>query len=153
MTITVGDEAPDFELSNQHGQPVRLSDFRGQKNVVIVFFPFAFTGICTGEMCVLRDEISDFVADGVELLAISCDSVPTLKEFAEKEGLEFTLLSDFWPHGDVAKAYGVFWEKTGFATRGTFIIDTDGVVRWSVVNGPGEARDTDQYRAALAELV
>lgn len=153
MAITVGDQAPDFELSNQFGQPVRLSDFRGKKNVVVVFFPFAFTGICTGEMCVLRDEIGDFVADGVELLAISCDSVPTLKEFAEKEGLEFTLLSDFWPHGEVSKSFGVFWEETGFATRGTFIIDTDGVVRWSVVNGPGEPRSTDEYRAALAELV
>lgn len=153
MAITIGEQAPDFELSNQYGQPVKLSDFRGKKNVVVVFFPFAFTGICTGEMCVLRDEIADFVADGVELLAISCDSVPTLKEFSDKEGLEFTLLSDFWPHGEVAKSYGVFWENTGFATRGTFIIDTDGIVRWSVVNGPGEPRDTDEYRRALAELV
>ena len=152
MALTIGDLAPDFELSNQFGQKVKLSDYRGSKNVVLVFFPFAFTGICTGELCVLRDEISDFVADGVETLAISCDSVPTLKEFADKEGFKFQLLSDFWPHGEVAQAYDVFWPQTGFATRGTFIIDTDGIIRWSVVNGPGEARSTDDYRQALAEL-
>lgn len=152
MALTIGDEAPDFELSNQYGQKVRLSDFRGKKNVVLVFYPFAFSGICTGELCLLRDEIGDFVADGVETLAISCDPVPALKAWSDQEEFGFGLLSDFWPHGEVAKAYDVFWPNTGFATRGTFIIDTEGVIRWSVVNGPGEARSIDDYRAALAEL-
>ncbi|MCB0915531.1 MAG: peroxiredoxin [Actinobacteria bacterium] len=152
MSVQLGTPAPDFELPNQHGQKVRLSDFRGKKNVVVVFYPFAFTGVCTGELCVIRDEVSDFVADGVETLAISCDPVPSLKVFAESNDLGYSLLSDFWPHGETAKAYGVFLPDTGFATRGTFIIDTEGIVRWSVVNGPGEARSTDEYRAALAQL-
>ncbi len=152
MAIQIGDEAPDFTLSNQHGQTVRLSNFRGQKNVVVVFYPFAFTGICTGELCVLRDEVSDFVAEGVETLAISCDPVPSLRVFADQNDIEYSLLSDFYPHGEVSQAYGVFLAEKGFATRGTFIIDRDGIVRWSVVNGPGEARSTDEYRAALAAL-
>lgn len=148
----VGEQAPDFTLSNQFGQQVSLSDFRGKKNVVVVFYPFAFTGICTGELCVLRDEVSDFVTDGVETLAISCDPVPSLKVFGEQNNIEYSLLSDFYPHGDVARAYGAFLTDKGFATRATFIIDTDGVVRWQVINGPGEARDTDAYREALAQL-
>lgn len=150
--MDVGAEAPDFELPNQYGQKVRLSDFRGKKNVVVVFYPFAFSGLCTGELCVLRDEASDFVADGVETLAISCDPVHSLKAFAEQEGLEYSLLSDFYPHGEVAKTYGVFLEDFGMPTRATFIIDREGIVRWSVVNGPGEVRSTDEYRTALAEL-
>lgn len=152
MTVEIGKPAPDFELSDQFGRKVKLSDFRGKKNVVLVFYPFAFTGLCTGELCVLRDESSDFVAEGVETLAISCDPVPSLKVFSEQNGIEYPLLSDFWPHGETAKAYGVFWEKTGFATRGTFIVDSNGILAWSVVNGPGEARSTSDYRAALAEL-
>lgn len=152
MSVEIGSKAPDFELSNQHGQKVKLSDFRGKKNVVVVFFPFAFTGICTGELCVIRDEVADFVADGIETLAISCDPVPSLKEFSEQNNIEYSVLSDFWPHGATAKDYGVFLEDTGFATRGTFIIDKEGTVRWSVINGPGEARSTDEYRAALAAL-
>lgn len=152
MSIAVGDEAPDFELSNQYGQKVRLSDFRGEKAVVLVFYPFAFTGICTGELCSLRDEAGDFVTEGVETLAISCDPVPSLKVFGEMNSLDYSLLSDFYPHGEVAQAYGVFLADKGFATRGTFIVDVDGIVRWAVVNGPGDARSTDEYRAALAQL-
>lgn len=152
MPIEIGAPAPDFQLSNQHGQKIRLSDFRGKKNVVIVFYPFAFTGTCTGELCTIRDEVSDFVADGVETLAISCDPVPSLKVFAEQNDLEYSLLSDFWPHGATAQAYGAFLPEIGFATRGTFIVDKEGILRWSVLNGPGEARSTDDYRAALSEL-
>lgn len=152
LALTIGDEVPDFELSNQYGQKVRLSDYRGKKTVVLVFYPFAFSGICTGELCLLRDEISDFVTEGVETLAISCDPVPTLKAWSDQESFGFQLLSDFWPHGEVAQAYDVFWPTTGFATRGTFIVDTEGVLRWSVVNGPGEARSLADYRQALAQL-
>lgn len=153
MSVEIGAPAPDFELSNQHGEKVRLSDYRGKKTVVIVFYPFAFTGVCTGELCSLRDDISGFVSDDVETLAISCDPVPSLAVFAQQNDLPYQLLSDFWPHGATSRDYGVFWENTGFATRGTFIVDQAGIMRWSVINGPGEARSLDDYKAALADLV
>jgi mycoredoxin-dependent peroxiredoxin len=146
----IGDVAPEFELRSQHGEPTRLSDFRGSKSVVVVFYPFAFSGICTSELCEIRDDLARFQNDSVQVLAVSCDSVQTLRAFAEAEGYGFPLLSDFWPHGDVARSYGVFNDKVGVAVRGSFLIDTEGVVRWSVVNGIGEARDLSGYHAALA---
>ncbi|GAB2600354.1 peroxiredoxin [Streptomyces capparidis] len=152
MAIEVGTQAPDFELRNQHGEAVRLADFRGRKNVVLLFYPFAFTGVCTGELCAIRDELPKFVNDDVQLLAVSNDSPFTLRVFAEKEGLEYPLLSDFWPHGAASRAYGVFDEDKGCALRGTFVIDKEGVVRWKVVNGLPDARDVDEYVKALAEL-
>ncbi len=152
MAISIGDLAPDFELVNQFGEKVSLSSFRGKKNVVLVFFPFAFTGTCTGELCALRDDLSAFQNENIELLAISCDAMFTQKVFAEKEGYNFPLLSDFWPHGAVASKYGVFNEDRGLALRGTFIIDQAGIVRWSVINSPAEARKTEDYRSALASL-
>lgn len=152
MTISIGQVAPEFELANQFGEKVKLSSFRGTKNVVVVFFPFAFTGTCTGELCALRDDLSGFQNEKVQLLAISCDAMFTQKVFAEKEGYQFPLLSDFWPHGATAKAYGVFNEERGLALRGTFIIDREGIVRWSVVNSPAEARNIADYKAALASL-
>jgi len=148
----VGSVAPDFELTNQHGQKVSLASFRDKKNVVVLFYPFAFSGICTGELCALRDDLAPFQNDQVELLAISCDPMYSLKAFADAEKYEFSLLADFWPHGEVAKKYGVFQDERGFSTRGTFVIDKNGVIRWSVVNGPGEARNLSDYKAALAEL-
>ena len=152
MAISIGDLAPDFELVNQFGEKVSLSSFRGKRNVVLVFFPFAFTGTCTGELCALRDDLSAFQNENIELLAISCDAMFTQKVFAEKEGYNFPLLSDFWPHGAVASKYGVFNEDRGLALRGTFIIDKSGIVRWSVVNSPAEARKIEDYRSALASL-
>lgn len=152
MTVEVGDNAPDFELKNHHGTSVRLSDFRGQKNVVLVFYPLAFSGVCTSEMHAIRDTLPSLQGDGTELIALSVDSMYTLRAFSDHDGLEFSLLSDFWPHGDVAKKYGVFDEKLGVATRGTFIIDKDGVVRWKVVHPIAEARDTEEYRRVLAQL-
>ena len=152
MTIQVGQEAPDFELVDQNGEKVKLSSFRGNKNVVVVFFPFAFTGTCTGELCALRDDLSVFQNEKVQLLAISCDAMFTQKVFAEKEGYKFPLLSDFWPHGATAQKYGVFNAERGLALRGTFIIDKQGIVRWSVVNSPAEARNLNDYKAALASL-
>ena len=148
----VGSVAPDFELTNQHGQKVSLSSFRDKKNVVVLFYPFAFSGICTGELCALRDDLTPFQNDQVELLAISCDPMYSLKAFADAEKYEFSLLADFLPHGEVAKKYGVFQDERGFSTRGTFVIDKSGVIRWSVVNGPGEARDLAAYKAALAAI-
>ena len=151
-TLNVGDLAPDFELRSHTGDVVKLSDFRGEKNVVVVFYPAAFTPTCSGELCTLRDQRVDFVGDDVQLLAISVDPVASLRVFAEQNGFDYPLLSDFWPHGEVSKAYGVFFEPRGFATRGTFIIDKDGIIGWSVVNTPGDARSTDEYREALAAL-
>jgi peroxiredoxin len=152
MTLQVGQEAPDFELVDQNGEKVKLSSFRGNKNVVVVFFPFAFTGTCTGELCALRDDLSVFQNDKVQLLAISCDAMFTQKVFADKEGYKFPLLSDFWPHGATAEKYGVFNSERGLALRGTFIIDKQGILRWSVVNSPAEARNIDEYKSALASL-
>jgi peroxiredoxin len=152
MAIAVGDKAPDFELRDQHGQTVRLSGFRGGKNVVLVFYPFSFTGVCTGELSALRDELPAFQNEGIQLIAVSNDSMHTQRVFSEKEGLEYPLLSDFWPHGAVSTAYGVFDEEKGCAVRGTFVIDKEGVVRWTIVNGLPEARDLNEYLKALEAL-
>lgn len=152
MTLTIGSVAPDFELSDQHGAKVSLSSFKGKKNVVLLFYPFSFTGTCTGELCAMRDDLSSFQNDNVELLAISCDSMFTQRVFVEKEGYNFPVLADFWPHGAVAQAYGIFDEARGCALRGTFVIDKEGVIRWQIVNGLGDARSNDEYKAALAAL-
>ncbi len=152
MTVEVGSEAPDFTLNDYNKQPVQLSSFRGDKPVLLVFYPFAFSGICTGELCQLRDEFADYDNKGVQVLGVSVDTPFSLKAWAEKEGYQFPLLSDFWPHGDVARSYGVFNEAAGLAVRGTFLIDTDGVVRFAEVNAPGEARDQQGWKKAVAEL-
>ncbi len=153
MAVEVGQQAPDFELRDQFGQTHKLSALRGKKNVVLVFYPFAFTPTCTGELCSIRDEKSDFQNDDVVTYGISCDPVASLRIFAEREGLDYPLLSDFWPHGGVSRDYGVFLEQKGFSTRGTFIIDKQGTVRWAVVNSPSNARSNDEYRDALTTLV
>lgn len=151
MTLSVGDIAPDFEIKDHHGQLVKLSSFRGEKNVVITFYPFSFTGTCTGELCALRDDLGAFQNEKVQLLAISCDSHYVQKVFAEKEGYLFPVLSDFWPHGAVAKAYGVFDESKGCALRGSFIIDKAGIIRFALNNG-FDARNHEDYKTALANL-
>lgn len=148
----MGAEAPEFELRDQHGQVVRLADFRGEKNVVLVFYPFAFTGVCTGELCSLERELPAFQNDDVQILAVSNDSPYALRVFAEQEGLGYPLLSDFWPHGEASRAYGVFDEEKGCAVRGTFVIDKAGIVRWTVVNGLPDARDQAEYLKALGAL-
>jgi peroxiredoxin len=152
MSLEIGQEAPDFTLKNQFGEEVTLSSFRGEKNVVLVFYPMAFTGICTGELCEIRDRSADFATDDVQFLGISCDTPASLKVFAEQEGLQYPLLSDFWPHGAVSQTYDSFFPERGFSLRGTFIIDKQGILRWSVVNSPGDARNSDEYKTALAEL-
>jgi peroxiredoxin len=152
MTIAIGQVAPDFELKDQTGTKVSLSSFKGKKNVVLVFIPFSFTGTCTGELCAIRDDISAFENDNVQVLAISCDSMHSQKIFAEQEGYKFPVLSDFWPHGAAATAYGVFNVDIGCAMRGTFIIDKAGIVRWSVVQGLGDARNNGDYKTAIAAL-
>ena len=146
-----GELAPDFTLPDTHGTPVTLSELRGTA-VVVVFYPFAFSGICSSEMCELRDNIEDCEAAGGRLLAVSCDPMFALRAWREQEGFEFDLLSDFWPHGEAAKAFGVFAPETGVAVRGSFLIDADGVVRWAVVNPRSQARDLGEYRAAIGAL-
>jgi peroxiredoxin len=137
---------------DQHGSPVTLSSFKGQKNVVILFYPFAFSGICTGELCALRDDLAAFQNDDVQLLAISCDPMYAQRAFAEQEGYKFPVLADFWPPGGAAKAYGVFDDARGCAVRGTFIVDKNGTLVWQIVNGLGDARNLVEYKSALASL-
>jgi peroxiredoxin len=152
MSIQVGEEAPDFELKDQNGQLRRLSDHRGTKNVMVVFYPLAFSGICTGELCQLRDDLVSFDNDDTATLAVSVDSPYVLKAFADREGYKFGLLSDFWPHGGVARTYGVFNDERGFAIRGTFIVDKQGIVRYTTVHQASEPRNPEEYRRALAAL-
>lgn len=151
-TVEVGQPAPDFELKDQTGQPVRLSDYQGKKAVVVVFYPFAFSGICHGELCGVRDRIESFRNDDVETLAVSIDSPFALRAWAAQEGYEFPLLADFWPHGEVARRYGVFNEAVGSAERGTFVIDKEGTVVYAEHNGIGEARTLDDWQQALQDI-
>jgi peroxiredoxin len=152
MAVEVGSEAPDFTLNDYNKQQVTLSSFRGSKNVLLVFYPFAFSGICNGELCQLRDELATYEDENVQVLGVSVDTPFSLKAWATQEGYQFPLLSDFWPHGAVAQAYGVFNDTAGMALRGTFLIDVDGVVRFAEVNAPGEARDQDAWKKAVASL-
>lgn len=152
MIVPAGAAAPEFELVNQHGQTVSLVQLRASGPVALVFFPAAFTGICTGELCELRDNLAMFQDAGVTLAAISVDNKATLRVFAEREGYDFELLADFWPHGEVARKYGVFNETTGQAERGTFLIDAEGMVRVSFATERGQARNLAAYREGLAAL-
>jgi peroxiredoxin len=151
MSISVGDTAPEFSLPDQDKQIVSLSGLRGAP-VLVVFYPFAFSGICTGELCQLRDELADYTDAGVQVVAISTDPTFSLKAFREKEGFGFPLLSDFWPHGATAQAYGVFNDKAGMALRGTFLVDAEGTVAFAEVNSPGDARAQTGWKDAVAGL-
>ena len=152
MPIEVGAVAPDFTLKDQNNQLVTLSSYRDVKNVLLVFYPLAFTGTCQGELCRVRDELPTFENDDTAILAISVGPPPTHKIWAAEQGYTFPLLSDFWPHGEVAQAYGVFNESAGFANRGTFVVDKSGIVRFAEMNGPGEARDSSSWAEALAQV-
>jgi peroxiredoxin (alkyl hydroperoxide reductase subunit C) len=152
MPLEVGQQAPDFTLRDQNREEVTLSSFRGQKNVLLVFYPFAFSGTCTGELCQVRDDLPRFQNDDVQILAVSIDHPFVLKVFANQEGYLFPLLADFWPHGAVAQAYGVFNDGGGMANRGTFLIDKDGVIRFAEMNMPGEARDQSGWQKAIDAL-
>lgn len=152
MSAEVGQQAPDFELIDTDGGKTKLSDLRGKKNVLLVFYPAAFSLICHGEFCTLRDQNADIVSDDVEVIGISTDGMWALKAWREKEGFPNKFVSDFWPHGAVAKQYGALIEERGVATRATFLVDKQGVVRWKEINPPLEARDQSGWRKALAEL-
>lgn len=145
-----GDRAPAFTLTDQHGQSVSLDDFRGKQAVLLVFYPFAFSRVCGSELQAIHESVEDFQNERVQVLAASCDALYSLRAYADEAGFGFPLLADHWPHGGAARAYGVFDAERGCAVRGTFLIDHEGVVRWTVVNGLADARSLDDYRAALA---
>jgi peroxiredoxin len=152
MLIDVGAPAPDFTLKDQNNQQIRLADFRGRKHVLLVFYPLAFTGTCQGELQEIQSRLLDHQNSTVQVLTVSVDSVYAHKVWADREGFTFPLLADFWPHGAVASAYGVFNEVAGTAHRGTFVIDVDGVVRFAEQGAPGRARAQHAWREALAAL-
>lgn len=151
--LLLGDPAPDFTLRDQFGQDVTLSAFRGQKAVAILFYPYAFSGVCTGEMAGIRQRLDEFITFDTDVLAISCDPMFALRAFADADGLNFPLLSDFWPHGEVSRAYDVFDERTGAPRRSSYVVDKDGVLRWAVHNAMPEGRDLDEHLRQLAALV
>ena len=150
--LPVGSTAPDFTLRDQNQQRVTLSGFRGGKNVLLVFFPLAFTGICQGELDRLRDRLPDFDNDDRAVLAISVGPPPTHKVWATESRFTFPVLSDFWPHGEVSRAYGVFNGEAGYPNRGTFVVDRSGIIRFAEMKQPGEARDQRLWTDALAAL-
>jgi peroxiredoxin len=151
MSLSVGDVAPEFSLPDQDRQVVSLAELRGTP-VLVVFYPFAFSGICTGELCQLRDELTTYTDAGVRVVAVSTDPVFSLKAWKAQEGFDFPLLSDFWPHGATAQAYGVFHDKAGMAVRGTFLVDAEGRIAFTEVNGPGDARQQSGWKDAVAQL-
>jgi peroxiredoxin len=147
--LELGREAPDFTLRDQFGQDITLSSYRGSKAVAIFFIPFAFSGVCTGEMGGIRDRLAEFLTFDTEVLAISCDPVYALRAFADQDRLNFPLLSDFWPHGEVARAFDVFDETRGCPRRSSYVVDRAGRVRWSVHNAMPEGRDLDEHLRQL----
>ena len=153
MTLAIGDLAPDFTLRDQHGQDITLSSYARGKAALIVFYPFAFSGVCTGELTGLRDRLGDFETEHSTLLGLSCDPMYTQRAVADRDGIFFPLLSDYWPHGLTTKAYGVFDDVVGAPTRSSFAVDREGRVGWVMHNATGEPRDLDQHAQALANLV
>ncbi len=153
MALAAGTPAPEFTLKDQSGQAVSLADFRGTKSVLLVFYPFTFTGMCQGELCELRDDLNRYTSADVQVLAASCDSPFAQKKWAEEMGYQFPVLADNWPHGAVAQAYGVFNDALGCANRASFLIDRDGVIV-DVIESEnlGTAREQASYEAALAKL-
>jgi mycoredoxin-dependent peroxiredoxin len=152
MAIEVGRLAPDFTLRDQFNSEVTLSSFRGSRNVVLIFYPYAFTRVCQGELCAVQEDLSSFQNDDVQVLTVSVDTPYAHRVWAEQQGYDFPLLADFWPHGAVSSAYGCFHEGRGCSTRGTYVIDRAGVVRWMVVNAIPDARDQGEYLRVLATL-
>jgi peroxiredoxin len=150
--LRIGGPAPDFTLRDQFGQSVTLSSYRGTKAVALLFYPFAFSGVCTGEMAGIRDRLDEFLTFDTEVLGLSCDPLYALRAFADADGLNFPLLSDFWPHGEVARAYDVFDEDRGCPRRSSYVVDKEGNVRWAVHNAIADGRDLDEHLAQLRAL-
>lgn len=152
MTLAIGSPAPEFEMRSTTGELVKLSDFKGKQNVLLVFYPWAFTRVCTSEFCTLNNDNPDIVSDEVAVFGVSTDSVPTLRAWKKAEGFQNEFLSDFWPHGKASSDYGVFVDGAGVANRGTFLIDKEGILRWKETGEIGEARDQGTWREALTDL-
>lgn len=153
MTLPAGVDAPDFTLPDQHGRDVTLSTFRGTRPVVVVFYPFTFTSVCEGELCELRDDPAMFESADAQVLAISCDPVASQRTWAEQHGFEFPVLSDFWPHGAVARAYDAFDESFGAAIRATFVVDREGRIAATFTSQADDVgRTRSDYEAALSEI-
>lgn len=150
--LAVGEQAPEFELRDQNMQKVSLSALRADRRVLLVFFPLAFTGTCQGELGYIRDNLDSFSNDEVTTVAISVGASPTHKVWSSAQGFLFPILSDFWPHGEVARKYGVFNETSGYANRGTFLVDRDGTVAFADMVGPGESRDESVWTKALSAV-
>lgn len=144
--LNVGDLAPDFTLSDQSGTQVSLSSLLERTEVLVVFYPFAFSGVCTGELSEIRDHLEDFDNDRVTVVTVSCDPMYSLRAWADQQGYFFPLLSDFWPHGQVAEGFGVLDVDGGFAHRGTFLVGKDRRLRWRLMSAVGEARDFSGFR-------
>lgn len=151
-SLQVGDEAPDFTLRDQFGQDVALSSFRGKKAVALFFYPYAFSGVCTGELTGIRDRLDEFLTFDTEVIALSCDPTYSIRAFADRDGLNFPLLSDFWPHGEVARKYDVFDEAKGCPRRSSYVVDKDGSISWAVHNAMPEGRDLDEHLRQLQAL-
>jgi peroxiredoxin (alkyl hydroperoxide reductase subunit C) len=150
--LAVGARAPDFALKDQNNQLVTLSSFRDRSAVLLVFYPLAFTGTCGGELAALQTSLPSVQNASVQVLTVSVDSAYSHKVWAQREGWGFPMLADFWPHGGVAAAYGVFNDAAGFADRGTFLIDRTGVIRFAEHVGPGEARDVKRWIDEIGRL-
>ena len=150
--VDVGQAAPDFALKDQNNQVVSLAGFRGEKNVLLVFYPYAFTRVCVGELAAVQADLASFQNDDAQVLTVSVDTSYAHRVWAEREGFTFPLLADFWPHGAVAQAYGCFDDVRGCSTRGTYVVDRAGVVRWKEVLAVPDGRDVDQWRAVLAAV-
>ena len=153
MSVEIGQPAPEFTLSDQDGNPVSLQDFRGIKSVALVFYPFTFSGLCEDELCAIRDDYSSFTDAGVQVLAVSCNAKHAQKLWRDQNGYDFPVLTDFWPHGEVAQAYGVFNDDLGCATRSTFVISADGLLV-DAFGSPdiGTTRQASRYKEAVAKL-
>ena len=152
MTATIGQPAPDFELPDQEGNATSLTSLKGAKSLV-VFIPFPFTGICDGEVCAIRDDVGALSDLDARVVVITCHARPTNARWAQEHGIDFPVLSDFWPHGAVASAYGTFNDKLGVADRTTYVLDSDGIIQDIVASDSlGTAREHDAYAAALAQV-
>lgn len=145
----LGAAAPDFALRNQHGETVTRDSLLGSPTL-LVFYPYAFSRVCGSELHALSDSIADFAP--ADVVAISVDPLFALRAYYEMVGMAFPLLSDFWPHGEVSQAFGIFDAERGVACRSTFLLDSDGVIRWSVHNPDHLARRPADYLAAIRAL-
>ena len=155
MTLKKGDQAPDFSLTSDEKTTISLSDFKGE-NVVVLFFPLAFTGVCTTELCTMRDDISTYKNLDATVLAISVDSPFTLEQFKAQQNLNFSLLSDF--NAEASAAYGALYDDfvlgmKNVSKRSAFVVDKSGVIQYAeVLESAGDLPNFDAIKATLSQL-